>query len=159
MKTIKQWLKEGLSKEDYRIAKVYKDNYNPFISWHVLVNSFKEAMDDGFCWRDLNKDYWQKIYDNNGTLKVIAKDVVGIPGAGGHNPSSKLVVTGMSLDMIVESVREDLLRRSQVGIEKYGTTLERTDIDENGWKSHLYEELLDAACYLKRLMVEQNGKK
>ena len=64
-----------------------------------------------------------------------------------------------SVDMVVESVREDLLRRSQVGIEKYGTTLEREDIDLAGWAEHMYQELLDAACYIKRIMIELKKNK
>lgn len=57
-------------------------------------------------------------------------------------------------DKIVESVRSKLYRRSKVGIEKYGTTLERTDIDFLGWLKHFQEELLDGACYAERLIQE-----
>ena len=55
-------------------------------------------------------------------------------------------------DKHVEAVRQKLLDRSQVGIEKYGTTLDRKDIDLVGWLNHLQEELLDAACYVQRLI-------
>jgi hypothetical protein len=51
------------------------------------------------------------------------------------------------IDKIVESVREDLLRRSQVGINKYNTTLERTDLNLKDWLQHSYEECLDMANY------------
>ena len=139
-KTIKQWLKEGLSKEDYKKAKKYKTP----IHWSMPVDSFKEAMDQGFSWSVFDP-YWQNIYHNNGSISKIVKQ--------NNEMNSKGIGVTSSLDMVVESVREDLLRRSRVGIEKYGTTLERTDIDENGWKTHLYEELLDAACYLKKLMI------
>ena len=54
-------------------------------------------------------------------------------------------------DSIVESVREDLQNRSQVGIKKYNQTLDREDLDEVDWIQHAYEELLDGALYLKRL--------
>ena len=53
-------------------------------------------------------------------------------------------------DSIVESVRKDLNARSKVGIQKYGVTLDRTDIDLKGWLQHAYEETLDKALYLKR---------
>ena len=36
-------------------------------------------------------------------------------------------------DSIVEAVRADLLRRSQFGIAKYGTTLDRTDLSLRNW--------------------------
>jgi hypothetical protein len=63
-------------------------------------------------------------------------------------------------DTIVESVRVDLLNRSEVGIKKYGTTLQRTDLNLKDWLNHAYEECLDQALYLKRsiLELENNGK-
>lgn len=57
-------------------------------------------------------------------------------------------------DAVVEAVREDLLRRSQLGIAKYGVTLERTDLALKGWLQHAYEEVLDTANYLKRTIIE-----
>jgi hypothetical protein len=57
-------------------------------------------------------------------------------------------------DKIVEAVRADLLQRSQVGINKYNTTLERTDLDLKDWLQHAYEEALDMANYLKRSIIE-----
>jgi hypothetical protein len=65
------------------------------------------------------------------------------------------------IDRVVESVREDLLRRSQVGINKYNTTLERTDLNLKDWLQHSYEECLDMANYLKRCIIEleKNEKK
>jgi hypothetical protein len=60
----------------------------------------------------------------------------------------------MKVDKIVEAVRADLLQRSQVGIKKYNTTLERTDLDLKDWLQHSYEECLDMANYLKRCIIE-----
>lgn len=57
-------------------------------------------------------------------------------------------------DTIVEAVREDLLRRSEIGIAKYGLTLARTDPNLRDWLQHAYEETLDQANYLKRAIVE-----
>ena len=53
-------------------------------------------------------------------------------------------------DSIVESVRADLQRRSEIGIKKYNTTLDRTDLTEIDWLNHAYEEALDLALYLKK---------
>jgi len=44
-----------------------------------------------------------------------------------------------------------LLLRAQVGKEKYGTTLERKDLEDKAWLQHLQEELLDAANYIEVL--------
>ena len=62
-------------------------------------------------------------------------------------------------DSIVDSVREDLLKRSQRGIEKYQTTLDRIDLELVDWLQHAYEETLDKALYLKKAMDELRGKK
>lgn len=55
-------------------------------------------------------------------------------------------------DPVVEANRYELRRRSQVGIEKYGTKLDRNDFSENDWLQHLLEELLDAANYTQALL-------
>lgn len=57
-------------------------------------------------------------------------------------------------DPIVEAVREDLLLRSQVGIKKYNTTLDRKDLSMSQWLQHAYEECLDQANYLKKCILE-----
>jgi hypothetical protein len=54
-------------------------------------------------------------------------------------------------DSVVEAVVKKFQDRSRVGIEKYGTTLDRTDIDFDGWAEHLRQELMDAILYLERL--------
>jgi hypothetical protein len=54
-------------------------------------------------------------------------------------------------DKHVESVVNKYKQRSKIGIKKYGTTLERDDIDLMGWLNHLQEELMDATLYVERL--------
>lgn len=58
------------------------------------------------------------------------------------------------VDTVVAAVRADLLRRSELGIAKYGVTLDRTDLNLRDWLQHAYEERLDAANYLKRAIME-----
>lgn len=55
-------------------------------------------------------------------------------------------------DSIVLQNVLSLLQRSNVGVEKYGTTLDRKDLTESQWKQHLLEELLDASNYIRRIM-------
>ena len=57
-------------------------------------------------------------------------------------------------DTIVASVREDLKKRSELGIKKYRTTLDRNDLKLKDWLQHAYEETLDNALYLKRAMKD-----
>jgi hypothetical protein len=54
-------------------------------------------------------------------------------------------------DQIVEEVIDKYLERSQIGITKYGTTLETNNKDN--FLKHLQEELMDATLYLQKLMV------
>lgn len=62
------------------------------------------------------------------------------------------------IDSVVEAVRADLLRRSQLGIAKYGVTLERKDLNLRDWLQHAYEETLDQANYLKRSILELEAR-
>ncbi len=64
----------------------------------------------------------------------------------------------MKQDSVVEAVRQDLLERSQVGVKKYGLTLEREDLELKEWLQHAYEETLDQANYLKRAILEIEAK-
>jgi hypothetical protein len=59
-----------------------------------------------------------------------------------------------SPDANVEAVREALLRRSKVGLKKYGTTTDRTDLRQVDWLRHAQEEALDLAVYLERLIQD-----
>ncbi len=56
-------------------------------------------------------------------------------------------------DQIVLEVIEKYTKRSEVGIAKYGTTLETNNKDN--YLKHLQEELMDATLYLQKLM-DQN---
>lgn len=63
-------------------------------------------------------------------------------------------------DPIIEEVRADLLRRSQLGIKKYGTTLADDVVSSLDQKlNHAYEEALDLANYLKWAITELRAKK
>ena len=55
-------------------------------------------------------------------------------------------------DQIVLEVIEKYSQRSQVGITKYGTTLEQNNHDN--YLKHLQEELMDATLYLEKLMQQ-----
>ena len=66
----------------------------------------------------------------------------------------------MVVDPNVEAVRKMLNHRSLVGLNKYGTTTMRTDLDILDWLQHLQEELCDAAVYveaLKRSIKDKQG--
>ena len=54
-------------------------------------------------------------------------------------------------DKIVESVIEKFKERSEAGIKKYGTTLDRDDLSLFEWLNHLQEEMMDAILYVQKL--------
>ena len=54
-------------------------------------------------------------------------------------------------DSYVQSVKEKFEQRSQTGIKKYNTTLERDDLNFLDWLDHLQEELMDATLYIEKL--------
>lgn len=57
-------------------------------------------------------------------------------------------------DHIVEQVKDKFSKRSEAGIAKYGTTLERGDLSLVDWLNHLQEELMDATLYIQKLKNE-----
>lgn len=57
-------------------------------------------------------------------------------------------------DTVVESVIEKFKQRSEAGIRKYGTTLDRNDLTLEQWINHVQEELMDAVLYLQKLKTE-----
>ena len=54
-------------------------------------------------------------------------------------------------DQIVLSVMAKYAERSETGLRKYGTTLDREDLTLEDWIKHLQEELMDATLYLERI--------
>jgi hypothetical protein len=57
-------------------------------------------------------------------------------------------------DKIVISVLESFKKRSEIGIKKYNTTLERNDLSTLEWLQHAQEEAMDFVLYLERLKQE-----
>ena len=54
-------------------------------------------------------------------------------------------------DTIVESVINQFKERSNVGINKYGVTLDRTDLTRLEWLNHAQQESMDFCLYLEKL--------
>lgn len=54
-------------------------------------------------------------------------------------------------DSIVKSVINKFQERSNVGIQKYGTTLDRNDLTYLEWINHAQEEAMDFILYLEKL--------
>jgi hypothetical protein len=54
-------------------------------------------------------------------------------------------------DSVVQSVINKFKQRSEVGIKKYNTTLDRDDLKKQDWIEHAQEEAMDLILYLEKL--------
>tara|TARA_B110000977_G_scaffold12755_1_gene16199 strand:+ start:613 stop:1008 length:396 start_codon:yes stop_codon:yes gene_type:complete len=69
----------------------------------------------------------------------------------------RVVIKEPKKDRFVQQVKEKFEQRSQVGIEKYDTTLERDDLDILDWINHAQEEAMDLTLYLE--VIKEKLKK
>jgi hypothetical protein len=82
------------------------------------------------------------------TLENVNDKEVGYTRALKH---IKQLLEKQMKDTIVESVIEQFKQRSKVGINKYGVTLDREDLDRLQWLQHAQEEAMDLILYLEKL--------
>lgn len=61
-------------------------------------------------------------------------------------------------DSIVQSVLNQFIERAKFGKQKYGTDLDRTDLEILDWIQHAQEEHMDAILYLEKLKKEIQSK-
>lgn len=67
------------------------------------------------------------------------------------NPDNSTFCTGTEA-----AVCNDIAQRQAKGIAKYGTTVRDNPLTLRQWAQHAYEECLDMAVYLKRMMEEMD---
>lgn len=53
---------------------------------------------------------------------------------------------------ILSEVIDDMRNREAKGIDTYGVTMDREDLTQEMWMVHAYEEALDFALYLKKII-------
>lgn len=61
------------------------------------------------------------------------------------------------MSQVTQEVINDINARELKGLKTYGTTMDRTDLTQDQWLNHAYEEALDFAIYLKKLLIIRNG--
>jgi len=54
---------------------------------------------------------------------------------------------------IEEKVIEKIRQRAELGLNKYNTTMERTDLTLKEWINHAMEEAMDLSVYLQRILI------
>jgi hypothetical protein len=62
------------------------------------------------------------------------------------------------MSKIEDSVADKILKRAEVGEQKYGVTMERNDLSVVQWLNHLQEELMDATVYLEKIIQENEHR-
>ena len=61
------------------------------------------------------------------------------------------------MDRITKSVLDKYLDRAIAGKKKYGTDMDRNDLELVEWLRHLQEEMMDATLYVEKLIKEQEN--
>ena len=100
-------------------------------------------------------DFWYKVSDSYGDpltlgsfydmLERDASVIIGVDDIRVREPEV------VKPDPIVESVVDQLRSRSEVGIKKYGTTLEDNKLSTAEWIEHAKQEAMDFVLYLEKL--------
>jgi len=65
----------------------------------------------------------------------------------------------MDMSVIEDSVCNKIQQRAEVGFDKYGVTMERGDLTDVQWLTHLQEEMMDALVYLEKIISLQKQAK
>ena len=67
----------------------------------------------------------------------------------GHTSDNKPI---KYVSELLNEVIVDMIMREKKGFSQYNHTMDRTDLTEKEWLQHAYEEALDLALYLKKIM-------
>ncbi len=145
---VKQWLAEGQE------VKIFTARVSP-VAVHLnggsLADSLKPIMD------------WCKLHLGEIIAVTHEKDMAMTQlwddRAVQVQPNTGLRVDAISnASGIEKEVCEDIARRQQLGIAKYGQTVANNPLELRAWLVHGFEEALDMAVYLKRAIAEIDAR-
>ena len=133
--------------------------YNIVVKEAKEVKSFVgrkiKCMEDNANYTLAMKGEVVEVVHQDGSVLTISKPINGIDGMkigdfmiGGD---WKLLKQKKKKDTIVEAIVDKFKERSDVGINKYNTTLDREDLTTEQWINHAIEESMDLILYLERL--------
>ena len=71
-----------------------------------------------------------------------------------NTPINNNTTSEYQLDSVVSGVITKYIMRAELGMKKYGTNLDRKDLQVEDWIKHVQEELMDAVLYLEKLSQE-----
>jgi len=128
------------------------------------VKKFEE-MEDDLYWKSNSTTTTFTRYPGDIKVKMANKDQKYIYESpdGGKTVTRRPFREPPKKDIYVQLVKAKFEERSQRGIKKYNTTLEREDLNLIDWLNHLQEELMDATLYVEKLKAvakenSQNSK-
>lgn len=101
----------------------------------ILINGCKNA---GTGYQALAE--WDAA---RGLPNAVAPSVPKTNGSMQNNPTG-----------IEAQVCADIARRQQLGLQKYGTTVADNPLNLRQWCQHAYEEALDMAVYMRRIIAQ-----
>jgi hypothetical protein len=91
----------------------------------------------------LNQDCnWTTFYSGN-----FMDEFLGFPNLNDIEVKEPEIVSDSIVNKVIESFKE----RSNVGIKKYGVTLDRKDLSPLEWINHFQQELQDGILYAEKL--------
>lgn len=114
-----------------------------------------ESVNDGELISILYKDHQMfRDEDFKNHFKRDRRKDINLGGNGIYLQNIPVIFETVKVDSIVESIVKKFKNRSDVGIKKYGTTLDRSDLKPLDWINHAQEEAMDFCLYLERLRKE-----
>lgn len=121
--------------------------YQNDILWKTLMPSSKWFMFNHYL------GYQQEGYSDLSQDNKIAiiPQIIGDSESSTHRENGTIQHTS---DSIVNTVIDSFIKRSNLGLQKYGTTLDRDDLNVLDWIQHAQEEHMDAILYLEKLKQE-----
>lgn len=128
---------KDLPKEIQQLAKQRRKEQNGTKNRLLVGNAFE--------WYKTpeGKSFWEQI--NNGYFDVFYK----LYPANSIKVDYEIV--SAKTDPIVDSVIKQFKDRSEVGIKKYGTTLQDNKLTTLEWINHAQQESMDFCLYLEKL--------
>jgi hypothetical protein len=57
------------------------------------------------------------------------------------------------MSAIEDAVCADIQTRAEIGLKKYGVSVEKANLSDTQWLQHAYEESLDFSVYLKKILT------
>ena len=114
----------------------------------LVAFDFSETKEGAQFWSGIVSEYPKRFLSKSRSLPHTGGVSAGILALAKMDVVDEEVVTK---DSIVESVVSSFRERSEIGTRKYGTTLDRDDLNMKDWIQHLHEELMDAILYLEKI--------